>query len=693
MRISIRNLGLGIGAVLTLLVAYLSVSAINDRLNDKTLAKRGLEITTALELGYRALMPLSLERSVTQVGLTLETPLPTQFASLRMEQRRVSDQHLNALMAHLEQTSELPNKQETLNALKAARSNLAALRVRADAAVSAPRQNRPSNVETLPQEIIAAIRDMQSALGNLIDTAAMRTAKSEHAVLAAYRIWRVREYEGQSRTYIAAALLNQQPMTPAAMKASSELTGKAEASFEALKSMQRLLPAALLPSLQAIDSAYDKNYGALRTLALSGAATGNYPVDFASYFARSGEALGQIEANTNAFSEYATRSAQDAVADLRSALITTVAVAAFGLAAVLFIAWLLYVRIAQRLSRTNQAMAALANGDTAIAITELQSGDEIGDMARSLVVFRDNALRVAALEAEKQAAEEQRAAQRKAEMEKIAAEFEGEIGAIVQSLNDNAREMTGAAQAMQNSAGDVGNRSQSVLRSAEETSNIASGVAAATEQMTTSVGEISRSIQNSALKTQEAVENAARTTEQMNTLAETVGRIGSVVELINSIAGQTNLLALNATIEAARAGEAGKGFAVVASEVKALAAQTGKATAEISEQIAGIQNATGAAVTNIKDISAAIAELEHIASTIASAIEEQNAVIADVANNVSRTSSLTEAVRGDASLVAKTATESTASASQVLSTAQGLAGRSEDLSRAMAGFIQRVRAA
>ncbi|MFO0466721.1 MAG: hypothetical protein ACK5ZB_05465, partial [bacterium] len=61
MRISIRNLGLGIGAVLTLLVAYLSVSAINDRLNDKTLAKRGLEITTALELGYRALMPLTLE--------------------------------------------------------------------------------------------------------------------------------------------------------------------------------------------------------------------------------------------------------------------------------------------------------------------------------------------------------------------------------------------------------------------------------------------------------------------------------------------------------------------------------------------------------------------------------------------------------------------------------------------------------
>ena len=693
MRISIRNLGLGIGAVLTILVAYLSATAINERLNERTLAKRGLEITTALELGYRALMPLSLERSVTQVGLTLETPLPAQFASLRLEQRRVSEQYLNALMAHLEQTNDLPNKQETLNALRAARSNLAVLRARADVAVSSPRQIRASNAAELPPEIIAAIRDMQSILSNLIDTAAMRTAKSEQAVLAAYRIWRMREYEGQSRTYIAAALLNQQPMTPAAMKASSELTGKAEASFEALKSMQRLLPPALLPSLQTIENAYDKNYGALRTLALSGAATGTYPVDFATFFARSGEALGQVEANTNAFSEYATRSAQNAVAEARSALILTSAVAAFGLAAVLFIAWLLYVRIAQRLSRTNQAMAALANGDTAITINDLKSGDEIGDMARSLVVFRDNALRVAALEAEKQAAEEERAAQRKAEMERIAAEFERDIGVIVQALRENADDMRKAAQSMQASAGDVGHRSQSVLRSAEETSGLASGVAAATEQMTSSVGEISRQIQNSAAKTQEAVENAARTSEQINSLAEAVERIGSVVELINSIAGQTNLLALNATIEAARAGDAGKGFAVVASEVKALASQTSKATAEISDQIAGVQSATSAAVVKIKDISLSISELEHVASTIASAIEEQNAVIADVANNVNRTSSLTSGVRSDVSLVVKTATESSASAEQVLSTAQGLASRSEDLSRAMAGVLQRLRAA
>jgi methyl-accepting chemotaxis protein len=693
MRISIRNLGIGIGAALTLLVASITAMVISNKLDEGTRAKRGLEITRALELGYRALMPMSLERSVTQVGLTLDTPLPSQFAALRLEQRRISDQHFDALLTHLERSNEITNRQETINALKAARSNLAALRSRADTALASNRRDRASNAETLPQEIIAAVRGTQSILGNLMDSSSLRTAKAEYPVLAAYRTWRVREYEGQSRTFLAVALLHQRAMIPAEMKDSSELSGKAEASFEALTTMRRSLPEGILPALDKVQQAYGQNYSSLRRSILSGAAAGSYPIDFNAFFAASGESLSQIEAATIAFSEFGTRNAAAAVADVRSDMFRDISLALVGLATVIFIAWLLYARIAQRLSRTNQAMAALANGDTSVAINDLKSSDEIGDMARSLVVFRDNALRVAALEADKHAAEELRAAQRKAEMEKIAAEFEREIGVIVQSLNNNAREMTEAAQSMQTSAIDVGSRSQSVLNSAEETSRLASGVAASTEEMTSSVSEISRQIQNSAAKTQEAVENAVRTSDQINSLAEAVGRIGNVVELINSIAGQTNLLALNATIEAARAGDAGKGFAVVASEVKALAAQTSKATAEISEQIMGVQSATSAAVVNIRDISQAIGELEHIASTIASAIEEQNAVIADVTNNVGRTSALTDGVRGDVSLVAKTASESTASASQVLSTAKGLAGRSDDLSRAMAGFIERVRAA
>jgi len=237
---------------------------ISNKLEEGTRAKRGLEVTRALELGYRALMPMSLERSVTQVGLTLDTPLPSQFAALRLEQRRISDQHFDALLTHLERSNEITNRQETINALKAARSNLAALRSRADTALASNRRDRASNAETLPQEIIAAVRGTQSILSNLMDSSSLRTAKAEYPVLAAYRTWRVREYEGQSRTFLAVALLHQRAMIPAEMKDSSELSGRAEASFEALTTMRRSLPEGALPTLDKVQQAYGQNYSSLR---------------------------------------------------------------------------------------------------------------------------------------------------------------------------------------------------------------------------------------------------------------------------------------------------------------------------------------------------------------------------------------------------------------------------------------------
>ena len=190
--------------------------------------------------------------------------------------------------------------------------------------------------------------------------------------------------------------------------------------------------------------------------------------------------------------------------------------------------------------------------------------------------------------------------QRKADMTKLADDFEAAVGEIVETVSSASTELEASASTLTSTAGRAQELATAVAAASEEASTNVHSVASATEEMSSSVREISRQVQESARMAGEAVGQAQATTERVSELSRAASRIGDVVELINAIAGQTNLLALNATIEAARAGEAGRGFAVVASEVKALAEQTAKATGEIGQQIGGIQAATQESVGAIR---------------------------------------------------------------------------------------------
>src|SRR6266852_5284457 len=234
-----------------------------------------------------------------------------------------------------------------------------------------------------------------------------------------------------------------------------------------------------------------------------------------------------------------------------------------------------FMAIARPMTRLNAAMGRMAAGALDVVIPGAERGDEIGDIAKTISVIRANAEQTARDEAETKVNQDRMVAkQRKADMTRLADDFENAVGEIVETVSSASTEL-------------------------EASTNVQS-VASATEEMSSSVNEISRQVQDSARMASEAVDQARATNDRVGELSKAAARIGDVVELINTIAGQTNLLALNATIEAARAGEAGRGFAVVASEVKALAEQTAKATGEIGQQITGIQAATQESVNAIK---------------------------------------------------------------------------------------------
>jgi methyl-accepting chemotaxis protein len=353
-----------------------------------------------------------------------------------------------------------------------------------------------------------------------------------------------------------------------------------------------------------------------------------------------------------------------------------------------------FLGIARPMTRLNGALGEMARGKLDIEIPGASRGDEIGDLAKTVTVIRENAEQKARDEADAKTRQDQIAAeQRKADMIRLANDFEGAVGEIVETVSSASTELEASASTLTSTAERSQELTTMVAAASEEASTNVQSVASATEELSSSVNEISRQVQESARMASEAVGQARTTNDRVSELSKAAARIGDVVELINTIAEQTNLLALNATIEAARAGEAGRGFAVVASEVKALAEQTSKATGEIGQQITGIQAATQDSVNAIKEISGTIERLSEISSTIAAAVEEQGAATQEISRNVQQAAHGTQQVSSNIIDVQRGASETGSASSQVLSAAQSLSGDSNRLKLEVGKFLNSVRTA
>lgn len=369
---------------------------------------------------------------------------------------------------------------------------------------------------------------------------------------------------------------------------------------------------------------------------------------------------------------------------------TTISVVLFvlGLATVI----VLVKAVASPVNNITSYMNYLSGGKLDRDVPSRDLKDEIGDMARSVQVFKDNMVRAKELEAEQK--QEQMAKEaRQAKIDAATRKFEGAMTEIVKFVASSSTELQASAQSLSASAEETSKQSNAVAAASEQAAANVQTVSSASEELSSSINEIASQITRSSTVASRAVVDARGAGESVANLVEAAQKIGDVTRIIAGIAEQTNLLALNATIEAARAGEAGKGFAVVASEVKNLANESTKATEEISNRIAEIQTISNTSADSINQICTVIEEIDQISASISAAIQEQTAATQEISRNVAEAYSGTSEVTQNIGSVSQAANDTGSASTQVLSAANELSRQASVLKREFDEFIAAVAAA